>query len=157
MADDGAGGQGAGGARVGRLPRAQAGEHTAESACQPACEGMHASPKRSFHDSVTPQMISDVGWAIAISSTTFTSRPKGGHGKGGVCARINDKATYRQPRRVTWSVPASADNDRLLYAYTQAKRPPEDWRCRLMPEPVHALINFLWLFAKSHGWLGPVS
>ena len=33
----------------------------------------HASPKRSFHDSVTPQMISDVGWAIAISSTTFTA------------------------------------------------------------------------------------
>ena len=68
--------------------------------------------------------------------------------------RVND-TTWAQPRRVTMSLPAGGEDDRHLFAYTQAKRPPSDWRCRVMPTPFSDLMMYLYEVARP--FLGPVS
>ena len=87
--------------------------------------------------------------------------PRGGRGTGGRSVRLN-ASQYPQPRRVTWSVEAAAAHlvpgvgwVQPLYAYTQARRPPQDWRCRLMPAVLSDFMVELWRLALPY--LGPVS
>ena len=86
---------------------------------------------------------------------------KGGTGRRYI--RLNN-TTYAQPRRVTWSelvphelVPqefaGEEDDTWCLFAYTQAYRHPEDWRCRPMPSPVQDLKHYVWQAAKATGRL----
>ena len=53
---------------------------------------------------------------------------------------------------LTWSVPAEADDEeaatRWFFGYTQARREPSDWRCRLMPLAVFNLVVYLWRMAR---------
>ena len=86
---------------------------------------------------------------------------KGGTGRRYI--RLNN-TTYAQPRRVTWSELVShelipqefageEDATWCLFAYTQAYRHPEDWRCRPMPSPVQDLKHYVWQAAKATGRL----
>lgn len=74
--------------------------------------------------------------------------------------RLNATA-YPQPRRVTWSVKAEEEEADAyegcvpLYAYTQYGRLPEDWRCRLMPPDVRALMHSAHNLARATGQLSP--
>ena len=79
--------------------------------------------------------------------------PVGGHGRGGRTRRLN-ATTWPQPRRVTWSVPTTFGAN-WFFAYTQARRAPDDWRCRVMPFPVFELMMYLWQIARPY--LGAVS
>ena len=87
--------------------------------------------------------------------------PRGGHGAHGRFVRLN-ATPYPQPRRVTGSEEAAAAHlvpsvgwVQPLYAYTQARRPPQDWRCRPMPPELSKFKDELWRLALPY--LGPVS
>ena len=100
-------------------------------------------------DDDTPETL-----AARLSQSDFLDDihfPVGGHGRNCRVQRLN-ATQWAQPRRVTWSVPAEADDEeaatRWFFGYTQARREPSDWRCRLMPLAVFNLVVYLWKMAR---------